>query len=185
MSLQYFEEENYFFELSKYTDKIKNLIGEKFGKLSVINITKLRDANGSVIWTCLCDCGHKVDVSGNSLKSGGSKSCGCSRLESITKHGHSNSNDGKSTATYNSWTSMMNRCYREQNHNFKYYGAKNVKVCDDWHDFINFLRDMGERPENTTLDRINPFGNYEKSNCRWATIEMQNNNMRKHKKELI
>ena len=74
------------------------------------------------------------------------------------------------TPTYKSWSEMKYRC----NKNVKRY--KNVSYCDRWNIFINFLEDMGERPEGTSLDRINVNGNYEPSNCRWATNEQQQNN---------
>lgn len=67
----------------------------------------------------------------------------------------------------------MNRCYYKKNENFKYYGGRGIKVCDRWHEFENFLRDMGERPDNTTIDRINSNGHYEPGNCRWATSKQQ------------
>lgn len=74
------------------------------------------------------------------------------------------------TPTYKSWSEMKHRC----NHNIKKY--RDVTYCDRWNSFINFLEDMGERPDNTTLDRINFNGNYEPSNCRWAANEIQQNN---------
>lgn len=74
------------------------------------------------------------------------------------------------TPTYKSWSEMKHRC----NHNIKKY--INVSYCKSWEKFENFLNDMGERPNNTTLDRIDFNGNYEPSNCRWATNEVQQNN---------
>lgn len=74
------------------------------------------------------------------------------------------------TPTYKSWAEMKYRC----NHNIKKY--KNISFCESWNNFENFYKDMGERPKNTSLDRINPNGNYEPNNCRWATNEQQQNN---------
>jgi hypothetical protein len=68
---------------------------------------------------------------------------------------------------------MMGRCYRASCNGYENYGAEGITVCDEWHSFSNFLADMGERPEGQTLDRINVEGNYEPSNCRWATAEEQ------------
>lgn len=74
------------------------------------------------------------------------------------------------TPTYKSWSEMKYRC----NHNIKRY--KNVNYCKEWESFETFLKDMGERPQNTSLDRIDVNGNYEPKNCRWATFEQQENN---------
>jgi hypothetical protein len=81
------------------------------------------------------------------------------------------------TREYNSWRSMIMRCNRKTNHNYIYYGNRGISVCDRWiNSFDNFIEDMGKRPKGMTLDRINNDGNYEPSNCRWETIEKQNNN---------
>lgn len=73
---------------------------------------------------------------------------------------------------------MRRRCNDPTRWNYKYYGAKGVAVCERWNDFANFLVDMGVRPNGTTLDRIDPTGNYEKSNCRWADRITQRANRR-------
>ena len=81
---------------------------------------------------------------------------------------------------YNSWAGMLKRCYNPNNPSYKNYGGRGIKVCDRWrHSFINFYSDMGGRPSGLTLDRVDNDGNYEFSNCRWATDKEQNNNQRK------
>lgn len=83
------------------------------------------------------------------------------------------------TRTYNSWASMRSRCYRKKDKCFHLYGGRGIKVCDRWiNNYDNFFEDMGERPENMCLDRINPNGNYEKDNCRWVTMKAQQINRR-------
>lgn len=82
-----------------------------------------------------------------------------------------------STPTYNSWRSMRNRVLYNSSDNHRFYKEKNISICQKWIDsFDVFVSDMGERPNGTTLDRINPDGNYEPSNCRWATMRVQQNN---------
>lgn len=92
------------------------------------------------------------------------------------KHGHARR--GKVSPTYISWTTMMRRCNDPSHNNYRWYGAVGVKVCLEWFDFNLFLRDVGERPQGATLDRINPHGNYEPGNVRWATSVEQRNNHR-------
>lgn len=77
------------------------------------------------------------------------------------------------TSTYVSWKSMKTRCNNPNASNYYKYGGKGIKICDSWNSFVNFLNDMGERPINTSLDRVDSSGNYEPSNCRWATYKVQ------------
>lgn len=79
---------------------------------------------------------------------------------------------------YNSWSAMRHRCTNPKHHKFSAYGAAGVTICDSWNSFQNFLRDMGPRPDGTTLDRIDGKKGYSKENCRWATAEQQNRNVR-------
>lgn len=92
------------------------------------------------------------------------------------RHGHA-SKAGFSP-TYQSWSTMLQRCTNPNTDGYRYYGARGVKVCDRWRVFENFLADLGERPENCTLDRIDVDGDYEPANCRWASVKAQANNKR-------
>lgn len=84
----------------------------------------------------------------------------------------------KERATYQSWWGMVQRCTNEDHHSFEDYGARGIGVCVRWFEFKNFLKDMGERPEGKTLDRINGDRGYTPKNCRWADSETQNSNRR-------
>lgn len=136
-------------------------------------------------WWVKCECGKKFAVAGNQLRTGRVKSCGClKRDKNIARfliHGHARY--GKApTRTYYSWVSMRDRCYNVTRDSYLGYGAKGITVCDRWRfSFANFLADMGERPLETSLDRIDSLGNYELGNCRWATRQEQADNTRKHK----
>jgi len=100
-----------------------------------------------------------------------------------SRHGHAlGSGPGERTPTYNSWRKARERVVNPNEISYKYYGAKGVQMCDRWVDsFENFLEDMGERPEGTTIDRIDPHGDYEPDNCRWSTKQVQANNKRRNK----
>ncbi len=105
------------------------------------------------------------------------------KLNSNYRHGHSI--NGKSSPTYQSWYNMKRRCQDSNHKYYKYYGGRGIKVCERWRDFVNFLSDMGEKPEGLTLDRINNDGNYEPGNCRWATRKEQNQNQRDYKTQYL
>ena len=91
------------------------------------------------------------------------------------KHGHASNKKGLSP-TYRSWQSMKNRCCNPNDNKYPRYGGRGITLQESWNTFLNFLADMGERPEGTTLGRIDNEGNYEKQNCRWETIEQQASN---------
>lgn len=154
-----------------------DLTGKKVGKLFVLNGTK-REGKSQMYWKCLCDCGKQSEVDSWSLRKGRTKSCGCEwgkNLPLQTKHGYYNSR------TYHTWEGMKQRCQNPNATRYPAYGALGVTVCERWQTFENFLEDMGERPEGRTLDRIDPFGNYEPSNCRWSTPKEQQQNQRRHR----
>lgn len=160
--------------------RLIDITGQKFGRLTVI--CRAGYGHKQATWHCICDCGNEKTTNGQNLRKGLTTSCGCYQKERASeeaaktvRHGH-----GYGTPTYKSWQALRQRCENQKDKDYENYGAKGVKVCERWQDFSAFLEDMGERPEGTTIDRINPFGNYEPDNCRWADYFVQNNNKREH-----
>lgn len=116
-----------------------------------------------------CHCKNEFKCSSAHINSGHTKTCGCSK----NKHGLTN-HELSST-----WYGMMARCYNKKNNHFEDYGGRGIKVCEKWKDISNFIEDMYPTyKEGLTLDRKNPNGNYEPSNCRWANQTTQNRNTR-------
>lgn len=160
------------------------LIGKRFSRLVVLALEPSIDGQNKSRWLCQCDCGNKTIVIGSNLGVG-TFSCGCLQADLAplrgVKHGHGGDNNGKGKSReYNSWCGMKQRCSWPKHSRWKHYGGRGISVCQRWQDsFVNFLADMGPRPPNTSLNRINNDGNYEPSNCNWATPSQQATNRSK------
>lgn len=168
----------------KRSKKFVDHSGKRFGHLTAIKCDyriKLKDGWRD-FWLCRCDCGKESTVMTFSLVNGSSKSCGCFgkevRRTACTIHG------GIHKIEYGNWRGMLDRCYNKNKTGYQDYGGRGIAVCDRWrHSFQNFFADMGERPSKRhSIDRFpDKNGNYEPSNCRWATPKEQQNNTRRNR----
>lgn len=155
----------------------KDLTGQKFGKLTAIKPVGI-NKSGNTLWECRCDCGNSSIVINSNLTRGNSKSCGCTNSKRLiarnTSHGMCN------TKIYVTWYSMLERCRRKTNTDYKHYGARGIKVCKEWSDFNKFYEwaMANGYQKDLTIDRIDVNGNYEPLNCRWVTQLRQCNNKR-------
>lgn len=159
-----------------------DLIGKRFNRLVVVerygnffNVTR-GSAKGPARWRCVCDCGAERLLSTNHLTSGAVQSCGCLSRDRCTTH------KMHKTRVYRIWHGMICRCRLPSTTGYKYYGGRGISFCSEWATFEGFYKDMGDPPTDLhTLDRINSDGNYEPSNCRWATRAAQQRNRRVYK----
>lgn len=160
--------------------QLVNLIGQSFGRLTVVEKTNRRGSSGAVFWKCLCECGNTKDISSSCLRTNQTKSCGCLFLDVASAKGKAKQVHGMTgTNTYRSWSGMKQRCYNPNNKKYPIYGAIGITVADDWlNSFEKFFEDMGECPKGMSLDRIDVTKGYCKENCRWATQKQQQNNRR-------
>ena len=154
--------------------KKQDLQNMRFGRWRVLHELP---GSGNVRWQCECDCGATRGVTSSNLIGGQSTSCGCWKDEKTvarsTIHGLVES------GAYTSWRGMIERCHNENADKFSYYGGRGITVCQRWREsFKAFHDDMGDRPCGMTIDRIDPDGNYELRNCRWATWKQQSANKR-------
>ncbi|MBR4031128.1 MAG: hypothetical protein IKJ07_00150 [Clostridia bacterium] len=158
---------------------IKDLTGQRFGRLTVIEFAGSK--NRRAYWKCKCDCGNICVINGHNLGTGNTKSCGCLHDERIIKDSITHGQSG--TKIYRTWKDMKARCFNPNRRGFCNYGGRGITVCDEWRDnfqaffdCVSKLEHFGE--EGYSLDRVDVNGNYEPQNVRWATRKEQGRNKR-------
>lgn len=158
---------------------VVDMLGKQVGKLYVVSSADSK--NGKAMWNCNCSCGNTTTVSGDSLRQGRTKSCGCLKVEIAGDASRTHGLTGK--RPYRIYRNMLNRCYWEKSNNYHLYGAKGIGVCDSWRcGFDSWWADMKEGYEDSlTLGRIDSSKDYSKENCRWETTLQQSQNLSKMK----
>lgn len=157
--------------------KTKLHAGDKFNLLTLVS--KFTKSDRRTYWNVICDCGTEKVVYQNHVISGATRSCGCHKSRTTAERNRTH--DMSHTVTYHSWAAAKARTTCETNSYWDRYGGRGITFSERWQSFENFLEDMGERPEGTSLDRIDNSKGYSKENCRWATDTEQARNKRNNR----
>lgn len=171
------------FSIEKFEERY---LGRRYGRLTVIGISGIGKYSRCVDLICKCDCGTEKIINAAGLNNGTTTSCGCYHLERISEASRERSITHGGTAggrerLYRIWCCMKQRCYYQNQKPYKNYGGRGIVVCGEWeHDYAAFKQWAlcNGYSDDLTLDRINNDGNYEPSNCRWATYSQQARNKR-------
>lgn len=151
--------------------RLEGLEGQRFGRLVVLDLIAKKGEKTRL--HCRCDCGNEARPLACNVLRGLAKGCGCKVLEGNHVHGMWGSPE------YKSWNMLTQRCTNPKNKRWQHYGGRGIRVCDRWlASFEAFYADMGARPPNTSIDRIDVNGHYEPGNCRWADAKTQRANQR-------
>ena len=163
---------------------VRNLCGKRFGKLLVLSQADGR-SSGHVRWSCLCDCGKTIITTGHSLRGGQATLCRdcliAKAAEARVTHGQSRTKAHNCTGAYTSWYNMLQRTTNPSNKQWEDYGGRGITVSEEYRDFSRFFADLGPRPFNMTLERIDNEKGYEPGNLCYADRQKQARNKRARK----
>lgn len=157
------------------SSKFKNLVGEKSGRLTVIDVLPINSERRSTVLLCECECGQTKEVLPYQFKNQSVKTCGRCNTKANVRDGRSLRHPN----IYAVWQQMLARCENQTHKNYHYYGERGIKVCAEWHDYLIFEQwflSNSNGANNLTIDRIDNDGDYAPSNCRLVTQDIQNRN---------
>lgn len=161
--------------------------GDAFGRLTVVSFAgHTTAARPKRKYLCRCNCGVEVEVVGEYLRGGHTRSCGCLQVEE-SRERHTTHGESRRTRLYRIWANMLTRCSNPNVDAWDDYGGRGIVVCSEWHEFVAF-RDWANAngyADDLTIDRENNDGNYEPSNCRWIPSAEQAANRRNNRTVVV
>lgn len=186
-------------------NKVKDITGQKFGRLTVIRRDTEPHSYRGAYWVCRCDCGKEHIVLGTNLRRGEVASCGCANVEAARRMGKANLGSGrggrKATGKkyyitekrlYNVWVVMRERCNNKKWPQYESYGGRGITICEEWNSFEAFMNwayssgyDKNAKRGECTIDRIDNDKGYYPENCRWTTQTVQIHNRRTRRKKTV
>lgn len=170
--------------------RLNDLTGRRFGRLLVLNRSENNTNYNKPKWICQCDCGNIVEIAGNCLTTGWTRSCGCLKAELDHKRTktHGDTVSGKTTRLYTIWSDIKQRCLNKNNPAYPYYGGRGIRICNEWAEDYSIFREWAYNngyndaagKYECTIDRIDTNKDYCPDNCRWVSMKIQGNNTRRN-----